>query len=222
MRTATRSKSTAATLPAPRAFAAIARIPAPVPRSRPVKLAGTSSVMSASSRKQVAVVACSPVPKAIPAGIKIPATLEWLCFHCRHCCRSEKTFSFPRIDNGARGCAGSPVQICSETLVTRPPNRLTSSLAWRCWQYASILRALELGQVTKTTLEGPRNRRRSAHASSHFFELRRVQRCKRTRASGFSARAEFVGESGSFTSMRHASPCFTECLRKSHPQTEKM
>jgi hypothetical protein len=78
--------------------------------------------------------------------------------------------------------------------VARPPNRLTSSRACGPGQYASILRAFELGHVMNTTLEGPRNRRRSAHASSHFFELRRVQRCRRALAFGLSASAEFVGE----------------------------
>ena len=50
--------------------------------------------------------------------------------------------------------------------------------------------------MTKTTLEGPRNRRRSLQASSHFFELRRVQRCRRTLASGLSVPAEFTEEEG--------------------------
>jgi hypothetical protein len=181
--------------------------------------------MSARSRKQVAVVVCSPVPNATPAGIKMPSSLGRVSFQVRQASRLEKTFSFPRIESGPRGRAGSPVQMCFESLVARPPNRLTSSRACGPGQYASILRAFELGHVMNTTLEGPRNRRRSAHASSHFFELRRVQRCRRALAFGLSASAEFAGERAPV--LRCAIVCgmrllLYEGLRKSHSQTEKM
>lgn len=57
------------TSPAPNFFAASARIPLPVPRSTRDQPALQPRANSSSKRSDIAVVACSPVPKATPAGI---------------------------------------------------------------------------------------------------------------------------------------------------------
>src|SRR5213082_2400171 len=67
------------TLPAPSFFAASARIPVPVPRSsndhsasgqrKLAACAPQNRVHRSNKRNDIAVVVCSPVPKAAPAGI---------------------------------------------------------------------------------------------------------------------------------------------------------
>ena len=54
---------------APRRFAARARIPVPVPRSTADQPGGPFLESFSSKRSDIAVVACSPVPKAAPAGM---------------------------------------------------------------------------------------------------------------------------------------------------------
>ena len=56
---------------APKHFAASARIPLPVPRSTIDQPGFQLRVSFSSNRSDIAVVACSPVPKALPAGIKM-------------------------------------------------------------------------------------------------------------------------------------------------------
>ena len=66
---ATGSLSMAITLFAPRTLAAIARMPVPVPRSIIEKRESPVRESFSSKRRDIAVVACSPVPNAAPAGI---------------------------------------------------------------------------------------------------------------------------------------------------------
>ena len=158
--------------------------------------------MSARKRRHVAVVVCSPVPNAIPAGMKMPAGFRLALRHWRQDGLSEKILSLSRMDRGPRGRAGSPVQTCSASFVTRPPKRFTSSFPVRSSQYASILRAWEFGHVIKAIFSGPRKRKRSTHASSHLVELSRVHRWTRKFVTppcarpGFPERFEHEGARG--------------------------
>lgn len=65
------SVSIASTRPAPKQEAAIAKIPLPVPASNILHPGCQQRVCSSSKRKHIAVVACSPVPKAVSAGMTI-------------------------------------------------------------------------------------------------------------------------------------------------------
>src|SRR5207244_1067430 len=63
------STSTPTTRPAPKRSAARARIPLPVPRSASDQLFFQSRVNRSRRRRDIAVVACPPVPKAAEAGM---------------------------------------------------------------------------------------------------------------------------------------------------------
>src|SRR4029077_3289321 len=63
------STSMPTTRPAPKRFAARARIPLPVPRSASDQLFFHSRVKRSRRRRDIAVVACSPAPNAAEAGI---------------------------------------------------------------------------------------------------------------------------------------------------------
>src|SRR5947207_3022233 len=69
MEIAVGSTSMAVTRPAPKRFAARARIPLPVPRSTSDQPRFHPRLSSSKNRSDIAVVACLPVPNAIEAGM---------------------------------------------------------------------------------------------------------------------------------------------------------
>jgi len=171
--TADGSLSKAWTVLAPRAAQAMARMPVPVPASAAVNPG--AGRWSHNRRRQVAVVAWSPVPKAMPAGMWMAGGLVDVPPARRHAAASPWTTSLPRIGRGdLRVPAGAGL---AGTGAARPPKCATSRCEVFLSQYASSVIRREPGRRITTRFSGPRNPRRSTHASSHAAEAWRIQRC---------------------------------------------
>jgi len=174
MEIAVESTSMAVTCPAPKCFAAGARIPLPVPRSTSDQPRFHRRLSSSKNRSDIAVVACSPVPKANEAGITRSGGLKSYAagLVILGACGLERRRGIHRGLRALLPCNASmevattnrfPIRIgfslrtvnrssqSTGNCSMRPPNSLTTARAvLRDWQTISSCRRLRPGLCTIT------------------------------------------------------------------------
>src|SRR5579862_2877647 len=181
-RMASRSKSQASTRAAPSFAAAIARMPLPVPRSSKLQSRPCNALLASQSRRrQEAVVACSPVPKAIPAGMTIAEG------NTRNAFVESTTVSLRRMRIGFLA-AGTARAFPSTMLPPKPAFNSAASFPERA--NASNRIALPFGKLVIAS-RVPRKARLSIHASSLFAGASFRQAGKRLRRSRLGRFAKF-------------------------------
>jgi hypothetical protein len=111
---------------APKRFAAIAKIPLPVPRSTSDQLRFQWRVSSSKRRSDITVVACSPVPNAVEAGFTRGLSSHRNTFGAGRSILRVMTNRFPiLIGSGSR--RANRLSQWRGNFSTRPPNCLSSA-----------------------------------------------------------------------------------------------